>query len=168
MAKTHLDQIVDYPAKIIKAISDDNACVAFLVNKAFGDVIDNDKDKALDEFIYDHQYIDNTVEKTSAFLWVEMEVDSVENKQIKGVLVYITIACHKDYMKLDGSIYRGIMGNRRDNLVRYVDKLLNGKSFLGIGELSLKAMRTINPINKFTIRELTYSVPDFNILETIE
>lgn len=168
MAKTFLDQLVDYPAEIIKRISEDKYCVGLLVNKAFSAVDEDDSDKVLDELIYDYQYVDETTQKSSAYIWVEMEVNAVDNKQIKGVRIYVTVSCHKNYMKLSNSIFRGVIGNRRDNLVRYIDKLLNNSNFMGIGALKLQSIKTLSPINGFATRELTYSTPDFNIVETVE
>lgn len=166
MAKTYLDQLVEYPAKVLKRISEDKYCLGLLLNKSFNDIAEEDSDKALDELLFDYQYIDDTTQESAAYVWVEIDVDHVMNKQIKGVRLYVTIACHKGYMKLKGSTFRGVMGNRRDNLVRYIDKLLNDTMGVGgIGTLSLQSVRTLSPINGFTLREITYTIPDFNIVE---
>ena len=71
-------------------------------------------------------------------------------------------------MKLPRQTFKGISGNRRDNLVRYIDKVLNNSDFLGIGTLKLNAVRTLSPINGFTAREITYEVPDFNVVNITE
>lgn len=168
MAKTYLDQLVEYPARIIKRISDDNVCVALLVNKAFDAVDEKDRDKVLEENIFTYQYVDETTNESSAYVWVEMEVNDVSNEQIKGIRIYVTIACHKSYMGLTNSTYKGVIGNRRDNLTRYIDKLLNNSKDFGIGKLSLKSVKTLAPINGFVLRELTYSIPDFNIVKIDE
>lgn len=169
MAKTYLDQLVEYPAKVLKRISEDKYCLGLLLNKSFNSIAEEDSDKALDELLYDYQYVDDTTQESSAYIWAEIDVDHVENKQIKGVRLYVTIACHKSYMKLKGSTFRGVMGNRRDNLVRYVDRLLNDTTGIGgIGTLSLQSVRTLSPISGFTLREITYRIPDFNIVELEE
>ena len=168
MAKTYLDQLVEYPAKIIKKISEDEHCVGLMVNKNSEKVTEDDSDKVLDENIFDYQYVDETTKEAAAYVWVEMEVPYVDNKHIKGTRIYVTIACHKSYMKLNASECRGMTGNRRDNLVRYIDKLLNEAQLMGIGALSLQSVKTLTPINGFVMREITYSVPDFNIVEIDE
>ena len=53
MAKTHLDQLVEYPAKVLKRISEDKYCLGLLLNKSFDSVAEEDSDKALDELLYD-------------------------------------------------------------------------------------------------------------------
>ncbi len=168
MAKTYLDQIVEYPSKVMLRIAQSKECAGLLVNKAFDTVSEDDFDNVLDNFIKDYQYIDETTQTVGAYVWVEAEVDRVENKAIKGMKLYVTIACHKNYMKLDKPTFKGVIGNRRDNLVRYIDKVLNGSMFMGIGILKLQSVRTLSPINGFAVREITYEVPDFNLVEINE
>ena len=68
-------------------------------------------------------------------------------------------------MKLNGRIFQGVIGNRRDNLVRYVDSLLNGETFLGIGALNLRTVKSVSSPANFTGRLLTYEISDFNIVD---
>lgn len=168
MAKTYLDQIVEYPAKVMFRLAEDKYCTGLLTNKAFNEVGEDDVDTAADEFIKDYQYVDDTVQQVAAYIWVEMEVNRVDNKTMKGIRLYVSVACHKNYMTLNRQMFKGIRGNRRDNLVRFVDKVLNNSEFLGLGALKLHSVRTVTPINSFTIREITYEIPDFNIVEIKE
>lgn len=164
MAKTYLDQIVDYPSLVIQKISSDKYCVGLLLNKAFDSVDENDCDEALERHIFDYQYVDETTQTSTAYIWVEMEVNDVSNTQIKNNRLYVTVSCHKEYMELDHKIFKGLSGSRRDNLTRYIDKLLNRAGGFGIGNLSLLSVRTLSPVNGFVGRELTYEMPDFNIV----
>lgn len=168
MAKTYLDQIVDYPSLVIQKISSDKYCVGLLLNKAFDSVDENDCDEALERHIFDYQYVDETTQTSTAYIWVEMEVNDVSNTQIKNNRLYVTVSCHKEYMELDHKIFKGLSGNRRDNLTRYIDKLLNNAGGFGIGNLSLLSVRTLSPVNGFVGRELTYEMPDFNIVPITE
>lgn len=165
MAKTNLDQLVEFPAKIIKNISEDKQCVGMIVNKSFNDVTEEDSDKVIDDNLFDYQYVDFTTPEGNIYVWVEMEVNSVKNNQIQNGKVYVIVACHKNYMKLKTSLFKGIVGNRRDNLIAYIDKLLNDTSFYGVGKLKLEAVRSLAPINGFTARELIYSYSDFNTVK---
>lgn len=168
MAKTYLDQIVDYPSLVIQKISSDKQCVGLLLNKAFDSVDENDCDEALERHIFDYQYVDETTQTSTAYIWVEMEVNDVSNTQIKNNRLYVTVSCHKEYMELDHKIFKGLSGSRRDNLTRYIDKLLNNAGGFGIGNLSLLSVRTLSPVNGFVGRELTYEMPDFNIVPITE
>ena len=168
MAKTYLDQLVEYPAKIMQKISEDKFCTGFLINKGFEEVNEDDFEKTLEENIFDYQYVDETAEKTSAYVWVEIEVSRVENSRIKDIKLYVTVSCHKNYMRLNHKVYKGVIGNRRDNIARYVDRLLNGKSFTGIGAFKLKNVRSVTPAPNFTGRVLSYDIADFNLVEITE
>lgn len=166
MSKTYLDQIVDYPSKIILRLAEDKFCSGLILNKKFGDITECDVDTILDKHIKDYQYIDETNQETAAFVWVEIDINKVENFTVKDILIYVTVVCHKNYMALSPKRFNGIVGNRRDNIVRYIDRILNNANFVGIGRLQLKSVRTVAPINGFTARELVYRVPDFNIVST--
>ena len=161
--KTYMDELVEYPAKAIRLIGSDKNCVGLLINKPFYEVNDDDCDKALDDYIFSFQYIDNTTQEAVAYVWVEIDVPRVQNKTAKSVKLYVTVSCHKQYMKLDRKTFSGVIGNRRDNLVRNIDRLLNFSDIFGIGKLSLESIKTLSSPNDFTIRELAYSVPDFNL-----
>ena len=165
MAKTFLDQLVEYPSKVISRIAGDNICVGLLVNKKFSDVTPDDYDTVLENNVFNYQYVDETTDETTAYVWVEMDVNNVSNKTMKNIRLYITVACHKEFMKLNPSMFKGILGNRRDNLVRYIDKLINNTDFLGIGKVQLMSVKTLAPVSGFTIKEITYSIPDFNIVD---
>ena len=168
MAKTYLDQLVDYPAKVISRISEDKYCVGLIVNKNFDQLTDEDFDKVLDENVFDYQYVDNTTQESAAYIWAEVDVDRVSSKQFKNLKLYVTVACHKSFMKLDGQKFKGMIGNRRDNIVRYVDRLLNNHMFVGLGLLKLESVKPLTSVNGFTAKELTYDIPDFHIVQIDE
>ena len=166
--KSYLDQLVEYPALAIRKICEDSTCVGLIVNKSPDDVTYEDQDRVLDKNLFDYQDVDNTVQTTEAFIWAEIDIPDVQNRTVKNCELYITVSCHKNYMKLDPSSFPGFMGNRRDNLVRYIDKLLNNACGFGIGTLKLKSIKTLTNNNGFTAREMTYEVPDFNITGNVE
>lgn len=165
MAETYIDEIVEYPAKVIQKIGGSKHCIGLLTNKPFEGLNQDDYDKALDEFIYDYPYVDSTTQTAASYIWVEVDVPSVSNRQIKNLKIYVTVACHKEFMKIDDEIFPGVMGNRRDNLARYIDRLLNFSTIYGIGRLSLNSIRSSLPSAKFVFKELEYDVPDFNLRE---
>ena len=92
---------------------------------------------------------------------VEAETAKSPTPTMQNMKLYVTVICHKQFMKVDATKFKGMIGNRRDNLVRYVDKLLNGSDIFGIGALTLENAHTVAAPTGFTARELTYTVPDF-------
>lgn len=163
MIETNLDQVVEYPIEIIRRISADKHCVGLLVNKPFEQVNEEDFDTASDENIYDYDYVPETNTTPSAYVLVDTEVNRVENRTIKDMRLYITVICHKSFMKLDRKIFGGIVGNRRNNIVRCVNEVINGQSIIGIGAIALKSLRSVNAPDGFTAKELCYEIPDFNL-----
>lgn len=165
MAKTYLDQVVDYPSKVILRLAEDKYCAGLILNKAFDSVTEVDIDEVLEKHIKDYQYVDETTQETAAYILVELDVARVDNRTIKDISLYVTVCCHKNYMALEPKVFKGVIGNRRDNLIRYADRVLNNSQFMGLGRLKLESLRTLQTVNGFTIRELRYSIPDFNIVE---
>ncbi len=161
MVKTHLDQITDYPAKIMRRIAEDKFCTGLLLNKSFDEVNKEDVDFVLQKNIKDYQILDDTMKDLGAYVWVETDVERVENSTIKVMYLYVSVACHKDHMSLDGQLFNNIIGNRRDNIVRHVDKVLNNCESMGIGKLKIHSVKTVEPINGYAIRELIYEISDF-------
>ena len=75
--------------------------------------------------------------------------------------LYVTVVCHKHFMSIDPAKFPGMIGNRRDNIVRYADRLLSRSDIFGIGALKLESIKTMSAPVGYTARELTYSVSDF-------
>ena len=162
MAKTYLDEIVTYPQKAINLIGNNKECVGLLLNKRFDAVTDDDCDDVFDRHIFTYQYVDSTTQTATAYVWAEVDIPSIQNQRIKDLRLYITICVHKQFMNLDRKTHPGMAGNRRDNLVCHIDKLLNFQDIFGIGKLALRGVRTIQAPNGFVIKEIEYEIPDFN------
>jgi len=162
MAKTYLDEIVSYPQKAINLIGSSKECCGLLLNKRFDAITDNDHDDVFDRHLFTYQYVDNTTQTATAYVWAEVDIPNIQNQRIKDLRLYITVAAHKQFMNLDRRIHPGMAGNRRDNLVRHIDKLLNFQDIFGIGKLAIRSVKTVNAPNGFVIKEIEYEIPDFN------
>ena len=130
---------------------------------AHGQMDKNELENIVSDFV-DYKY---DILVCTTIIETGIDIPNVNNKHIKDAEIYVTVACHKQYMKLDHSIYKGMMGNRRDNITRYIDKLINNSPIFGIGNLTLKSVRTLSPYNQFIFKELTYTVPEFNVVDCI-
>ena len=106
----------------------------------------------------DYRYVDETVQQAAAWVMVETECDA-SSGTMKDLYVYIEVLCSKQYMELDG--WRGVSGNRRDNLLIQVDRVVNGMKNVGIGKINLEDVRVVSAPNGFTSIVATYVVPDF-------
>lgn len=161
MANTFLDNLVEYPVKALHCIGTDPAVVKLLTDNPDIDMESEDADEVFEKFLFDYIYVDGTTTEAAAYICVEAETVKAPTTTMQNMKLYVTVICHKQFMKVDATKFKGMIGNRRDNLVRYVDKLLNGADIFGIGALTLENAHTVAAPTGFTARELTYTVPDF-------
>lgn len=161
MAKTFLDELVEYPAKVIQKIGTTKNIVALLADDASIDMDSDEADDVFDKYLFDYGYVDSTTTEARAFVCVEAELLRTPTPTVQDLRLYVTIICHKNYMKIDPSRFTGVIGNRRDNLVRNIDIVLNGSDIFGIGLLTLDSVKTVSSPTGFTARELTYKIADF-------
>lgn len=161
MAKTFLDELVEYPAKLLQIIGTEKSVVSLLLDDPNIDMESGAADDVFDKYLFDYCYVDGTSEESRAYVCAEAEVIKTPTPTIQDLRLYVTIICHKNFMTMSPSQFPGIIGNRRDNLVRRIDKVLNGSDVFGIGQLTLDSVKTIAAPARFTARELTYKISDF-------
>jgi hypothetical protein len=161
LANTSLDELVEYPVKALHCIGTDPTVAKLLTDNPDIDMESEEADNIFDRFLFDYIYVDGTTTETAAYICVEAETGGSPTPTMKNMKLYVTVICHKQFMKVEPTKFKGMIGNRRDNLVRYVDKLLNGSDIFGIGALKLENAHTVAAPTGFTARELTYTVPDF-------
>jgi len=158
--QTHLDQLIDYKSNIIRALLNSKDVVSLIVDKANPDIYGVDGDTA-SSHMFDYDYIDDTVLEAGAFVMVDCDMVAAPTGTIKDLEVYVQVVVSKLFMELDHKKFKGVKGNRCDNLSRQIDLLLNGSRDYGIGRLQLASARTANVPAAFTSRLLTYRIPDF-------
>lgn len=160
MANTFLDELVEYPVKALHRIGTDSMVAQLLTDNPAIDMESDEAYDIFDKFLFDYIYVDGTTTEAAAYICVEAETVKAPTPTMQNMKLYVTIICHKQFMKVDSIKFKGMIGNRRDNLVRYVDKLLNGSDIFGIGKLALEHAHTVPAPTGFTARELTYTVPE--------
>lgn len=158
---SHLDEIIDYKNNVINTIASSQPIVGLILDDPN---INMERDKAYsvyDNNLFDYNYVDDTQMQASALIMVEVEVPRISTDTVKDMVLYVQVVVSKDYMTLKPSIFKGIKGNRRDNIVRQVDLLLDGSRGFGIGKLKLESVVIANVPDGYTSTMLTYTVPDF-------
>ncbi len=162
MAKTFIDELVEAPVKVLQRIGTDETIVQLLTNDPKIDMSSDAADEVFERYLFDYAYVDETTDEAEAYICVEIEVPRVPSPTFRDVVLYITVLCHKRYMAIDTSKFKGVIGNRRENLVRYVDRVIGGADLFGVGQLSLTSITTIPAPSGFTARELVYQIPNFH------
>lgn len=160
MAKTHLDEVVDYPRKVIRALYDNQNFVSLLLNIPNADLMNPDIEDAYYKQMFDYRYVDGTVLEAKSFCWIDTDI-FYKNSTIKTIRVDILVGVHKGIMKPPNAFKT--FGNRRDNLIREIDYTLRGNSDFGIG--GFEAVDRIVPIvfaKEFAGKTISFMVPDFS------
>lgn len=161
MDKTFLDALVEYPVKALQKIGTDQTVVSLLTNNPSIDMESDEADEVFEKYLFDYGYVDSTTTEAVAYVCVEAELANIPTATIKDMRLYVRVVCHKEFMDIDPAKFKGMIGNRRDNIARYVDNLLNGSDVFGIGKLDLKSCRVAPAPTGFAARELAYQVADF-------
>ena len=160
--KTHLDELIDYSSNIISSMANSQEIVALMLDKDPANVdLGGDDGDIAREHMFDYDYVDDTQLEAGAYIMVDVDMIDSPTGTVKDMEVYVQIVVSKTYMELDKKSFKGVKGNRRDNLARQIDLLLNGSKDFGIGKLSLMSARTANVPKSFTSKMLTYGVSDF-------
>ena len=158
---THQDQLVDYNQRICNKILSSREVMALIANDPDLD-LDSPEAAQWEDHIIDHAWVDDTVQESGAFVDRGCGRDGHVLRHHQGYCgFYVEVLVSKTYMALTPSLFKGVKGNRRDNIVRQIDKLLNGSYDFGIGRLDATNIRTVTTANKFSGKLITYMVSDF-------
>lgn len=161
MDKTFLDVLVEYPAIAMQKIGGNQKVVEFLTNIKDIDMSGDEAAEVYAKNLFDFGFVPQTVDEASAYICVETNMIKAPTPTMQNMRMYVTVVCHNNFMGIDTSVFKGIIGNRRDNLARCVDKVLNGSEVFGIGQLKLESAMVVAAPAGFSARELTYSISDF-------
>lgn len=156
-----LDDMTLYKEAIIRKIAASQKVIGLLANDPMIDMDSDEANDIIDRNIFDYDYIDRTVQRSDAYIMVDSELDYPTSGTMNQWRVYVQIVCAKTFNSMDHKIFKGVSGNRRDNLAQEIDALLNGERFIGIGDLELLSAAPATVPDTFTSMLLTYRVHDF-------
>lgn len=159
--KTPLQDGIEYKAEVISRICASQSVIGLLIDDADVDIDSDAAYAALEQNMFDYNYIDGTVKRSDAFIMVDADMVAATSGTMNAWEVYIQVVCEKNYVPLSGKKFKGWKGNRLDNLVFQIDKLLNGSHIFGIGRLSLQSCTTAVVPDSFSSKLLTYRVEEF-------
>lgn len=159
--QTHLDEIIDYKKDIIKKLGLSKEVVGLLLDDPDIDMGSDKAYKVFDDNLFDYNYVDDTQSSTKPLIMVDVEIASIPTDTIKDMYIFVQVAVPKLQMKLDGKKFTGVKGNRKDNLLRQIDLLLNNSLDFGIGRLKLDRVNVAVVPDSYTSTLLTYSISDF-------
>lgn len=156
---TPYDEIVDYKYKIVNTIEESQPVMSLLVGKQNVDMNSELVYEAYERQIFDYSFVIDTQLTEKSLLLIETEMRDRPNTIYKNISVFIQIVCHKDNLKLNG--FKGVKGNRRDNLARQIANLLDGRKDFGIGKLMFTDCYVVSVPTPYTSLMLVFEVPNF-------
>ena len=159
--RTPLSQIIEYKHEVMKAIKASPEIISLMANIPN---IDMDSDEAcdiLENNFFDYSFCDDTFQSDKAVVFVEVAMQSRPSVQFKGLKVMVQVICNKGYAKLDGKLFLGTLGNRRDNIAIEISNVLDGSAEFGVGDLLLTDCEPVSTPNGFTGIGLTFDAVDF-------
>ena len=158
--KTDIDELVNYSYTAKTLILNNDEIMGLIANDPNYDP-DGDDAEQFEERVKDHDYVDETALTSGAYVCIETEMVSLDSHSMKTMYLYVNIVCQKNYMELERSQWKGYKGNRRDNIARLINNLLNENPNFGVGDLRLISATLGSVPSGFTSRILTYKVPAF-------
>lgn len=161
MRKTFLSDGIRYKAEVIKQLCSSQPVIGLLGNNPNIDLSSEEASSLMDHNIYDFNYVSKTIERADAFIMVDADMINITSGTMNAWELYVQVVCHKTYVPLDASIFKGLSGNRLDNLTYEIDSLLNGTRLFGIGLLELSSCTTAVVPDSFSSKILTYRINEF-------
>lgn len=159
--KTHIDQLIDFKEDVIEMMMADKELMGLVFDNPDIDLDSDEVFNVRDTNIYDHSYSDETVQTDGVIILVETELIGVLSKEINSFNIIIQVIVARNYMKLDTRRFKGLRGNRRDNVVRRIEMLLHDKR-LSLGRLSLIDCGPVDVPRGFTSVRMVLSCDDFS------
>lgn len=159
--ETFLDDLIAYKENVIAALAASQDVMGLLANNPNLDLESSEVEDFVERNLFDYDYIDGTLERHDAYIMVDDELVQPSSGTFNKWYLYVQIVCAKEFNDIDKKLFRGLKGNRRDNLAREIDLLLNGSREYGVGKLTLLSVAPATVPDKFTSMLLTYEIRDF-------
>lgn len=160
---THLDDLVEFPQKVIKALATQENIRELLANRAGATIDDMEDQHGHWIHFYDYDFIPGTQQEAITAVCVDIDLSPLDGAMMQADL-YISIMCSKSMMDISSRHLPGYVGNRMSNLVRYIDLVLRGRRDFGIGRMQMPSVRTVASGNQnICKKEIRYTIPDFRV-----
>lgn len=158
--------------KLIDPVLDDNLEIEdILLGGTF--VVDG-KRKKYQGYIFDFDFISDTISEAKTFIEIECYIVKTEANMFNNFILEIKVISHKNSIRLDKFTSptssemndKGVYSNRVDGLCTVIDKLLNGKNDMGVGNLNpvTNGYNVVYPLsnNNYYAKSLAYMVKNCN------
>lgn len=159
---TPLDEIIDYKDTAIRKMLASQDIMSFMFDTPNIDMEGDEVYNARERNFFDYGINPDTIQTDTVSIFVQSSMVNRPNANFKGMAMTISIVCNAGYIELDKKKFKGIKGNRIDNIARQIVVALDDDDQeFGIGELTLTQCRPVSVPKGYTAVELAYEVDDF-------
>lgn len=159
---TPMDKIIDYKDLAIKKIIAFQPVMGLLFDDPNIDMESDEVSCAREHSIKDYGVNLDTIQTDKMIIFVQASMLDNNNTNFKDMAITISIVCNCNYIKLDYTKFKGIKGNRLDNIARQIALALDDEAQeFGIGSLTLVQCHPVAVPTGFSALELVFEVPEF-------
>ena len=139
MTDTILKSIRDYKYQAISQMRASKEVMGLILNNPDINMSSEETFLAQENSFIDHNFCDDTFQSDKVVIFVEGAMVRRPSDRFMMGELYIQIVCNKDYISLNTDVFKGVLGNRNDNLASLISGILdlNTDDAYGVGNLVL-------------------------------
>lgn len=157
MERTIVDEFIDFKYNAIQKMRENKDIMALLSNNPDIDLEGEEAEQIYEDCFYDHSFADSSFKQDKAAIFVEAACIDREDETTFPIKLYIQIVCNRGFIKLDNKIFKGLKGNRQDNIARYIAETLDGDDDYGIGSLKLYLLQPSSVPEQFSSLQMEFN-----------
>jgi len=159
---TPLDEIIDYKDIATRKMLASTEIMSLMFDAPNIDMDSDEVYHAKERNFFDYGVNPDTIQTDTVSIFVQSSMTNRLNANFKDMALVISIVCNVNYINLDNKKFKGIKGNRIDNIARQIVVALNDfHQEFGIGDLTLTQCRPVSVPKGYTAVELAYQIDDF-------
>lgn len=156
-----LTEILTYKHEAINKMKNSQQLLALLSNNPSIDPASDEAATVQEQCFFDYTFADDTFQSDRAVIFVEIDMTRNSSYQFKGLKISVSVVCNKGYADLTPSLWKGYVGNRRDNICCIISDLLEDSDDFGIGDLQLTSAGPMGVPDGFTGYGMVFTAVDF-------
>lgn len=160
--ETYIDDLIEYKNTVVQKLGHSQEVLGLILDDPDVDIESEKAVNVIGKDILDHSYCDDTLIDVRVLIFVEASAIKQLSTQVRRNELDIHIIVDRHYMALDPSKFKGVRGNRRDNLARQINQLIQESNDFGIGYMQLFDCEPFVVPKNYSGLLLRYRTPDFD------
>lgn len=157
-----LNEIITLKNRALQKICGDVEILKLMSNNPNLDIESEEAEKIIENNFYDYSFSDETFQTDNTVILVEAQMVKRPSMQMKRLGLFIQILSNRNYVALDKKLFKGVMGNRNDNIAREIATLLDECDYKdGIGDFILTSVEPKTVPQGFSSIMLEFEVADY-------